>query len=168
MISFLNSISFDRLLWLVPVLLAIHNAEEAPFMENWSKRLPFKLPLTITTRQFAVAVTLLTIAVFLVTGYVLKYVANPTGYLILLGIQGAMLFNAFIPHVALTIWFRRYSPGVLTSVFFIIPFSFYLFRRASMEGTLDAVQFWSLLSVAPFVVITAAALFLLLGKGLAK
>jgi hypothetical protein len=168
MISFLNSISFDRWLWLVPVLLAIHNAEEAPFMENWSKRLPFKLPLVITTRQFVIAVTLLTIAVFLVTYYVMKYVTNPTGYFILLGIQAAMLFNAFIPHVALTIWFRRYSPGVLTSVFFIIPFSFYLFRRASMEGVLDASQLWSLLSIAPFVVVIAAVLFLLLGKALAK
>ena len=164
----LDSLPFDHLLWLVPILLAIHNAEEAPFMENWSKRLPFKLPLTINTRQFAIAVTLLTIAVFLLTYYVLKYVANPTGYFILLAIQAAMLFNAFIPHVALTIWFRRYSPGVLTSILFIIPFSFYLFRRASMEGPLDTTQFWSLLSIAPFVVVITAVLFLLLGKALTK
>ena len=74
--TFLNSIPFDRLLWLVPIFLTIHNLEEAPLMESWHKRLPIKLPLTITRRQFVVAVTLITLAGFFLTYFGVEYLAN--------------------------------------------------------------------------------------------
>ena len=67
MISRIDSIPFDRLLWLVPVFFALHNLEEAPFMERWSRRLPLKIHPVVTTRQFALAVTFLTLAGFLLT-----------------------------------------------------------------------------------------------------
>lgn len=38
--SYLDALPFQRVLWLVPVFFTIHNIEEAPFMEDWSKRLP--------------------------------------------------------------------------------------------------------------------------------
>ena len=89
---FLNSISFERLLWLVPVFLTIHNMEEAPFMESWYKRLPLKLPLAITKRQFMIAVIFITLAGFVVTYFGVEYLANRTGYLIVLGMQAMLLF----------------------------------------------------------------------------
>lgn len=97
--SFLDAIPFDRLLWLVPIFFTIHNLEEAPFMEGWSKRLPLKIHPTVSTRQFTIAVTFLTGAGFLATYFGLEYLANRTGYLIGLGIQAILLFNAFIPHI---------------------------------------------------------------------
>jgi len=39
--AFLASISFERLLSLVPVFLTIHNLEEAPFMEAWCRLTAF-------------------------------------------------------------------------------------------------------------------------------
>ena len=162
--TFLNSISFERLLWLVPVFLAIHNIEEAPFMEGWYKRLPIKLPLAITTRQFLIAVTVITFAGFVLTYSGVEYLANQTGYLIVLGIQAIMLFNAFIPHIATTIRFRMYSPGVITAVLITLPFSFYLFRRAFDEHILGWTQFWILLGIAPFAVVIITLLSLQIGK----
>ena len=108
MMPFLNSISFDRLLWLVPIFLTIHNLEEAPFMENWYKRLPIKIHLAVTTRQFVIAVTFITLAGFALTYLGVEYLANQTGYLIVLGMQAILLFNAFVPHIATTIRFRMY------------------------------------------------------------
>lgn len=166
--TFLDSIPFDRLLWLVPVFLAIHNIEEAPFMENWSKRLPLRMPVTITTRQFVIAVTFLTLAAFVITYFCVEYVANPLGYLIVLGIQVIMLFNAFVPHIATTIRFRIYSPGVLTAILFTLPFSFYLFPRAFDENILSWTQFWILLGSAPFAVAVIAFISLQIGKALDK
>lgn len=162
--AFLNTLSLDRLLWLVPIFFAIHNLEEAPFMESWSQRLPMKLPMTITTRQFVIAVTFLTLGGFLLTYIALEYLANPTGYWIVLGIQAAMLFNAFIPHIAMTIRFRMYSPGVITAVLIMLPFSFYLFRRAFAENILSWTQFWVMLGIAPFAVVILAYLSLQIGK----
>lgn len=161
---FLNSISFERLLWLVPVFLTLHNMEEAPFMESWYKRLPLKLPLAITTRQFVIAVIFITLAGFGVTYFGVEYLANRTGYLIVLGIQAMLLFNAFVPHIATTIRFRMYSPGVVTAVLIMLPFSFYLFRRAFDENILGWTQFWMLLGIAPFAVVLIAFISLQIGK----
>ena len=95
--SFLNLLSFDRLLWLIPIFFMFHNLEEAPFVERWSKRLPLKIHPYVTTPQFSIAITVLTIAGFLVTFLEIKYLYRYTGYLMILGIQAILLFNALIP-----------------------------------------------------------------------
>jgi hypothetical protein len=166
--TFLNSIPLDRLLWLVPIFLTIHNLEEAPLMESWYKRLPMKIPLTITTRQFVIAVTFITVAGFLLTYIGVEYLASPTGYLLVLGMQAILLFNAFVPHIATTIRFRMYSPGVITAVLIMLPFSFYLFRRAFAEDMLNWNQFCILLGIAPFGTAIIAFLSLKIGKAFDK
>jgi hypothetical protein len=165
---FLNTLSFDRLLWFVPILFALHNLEEAPFMESWSKRLPLKIHPTVSTRQFIIAVTFITIAGFLLTFFGVEYLANQTGCLMVLGIQIILFFNAFIPHIASTILFRMYSPGVITAVLITLPFSLYLFRRAINENILTWTQFWILLGIAPFAMVVFVFLSLQLGKALDK
>ena len=162
--TFLNSIPFERLLWLVPLFLTIHNIEEAPFMENWYKRLPVKLPLTIRTRQFVIAVAIITVAAFILTYYGVEYLADQRGYLLVLGMQAIMLFNAFVPHIATTIRFRMYSPGVISAILIVLPFSFFLFRRAFAENRMSWNQFWIMLAIAPFAVVIIAFLSLQIGK----
>ena len=133
-------------------------------MESWSRRLPIKLPITITTRQFVIAVTFLTLGGFLLTYIALQYLEKQTGYWVVLGIQAVMLFNAFIPHIATTVRFRMYSPGVITAVLIILPFSFYLFRRAFSENILNWTQFCIMLGIAPFALAILAYLSLQIGK----
>jgi hypothetical protein len=164
--SFLNSLSFDRLLWLVPIFFTLHNMEEAPFMENWSKRLPLKIRPTVSTRQFVIAVTFLTLAGYLVTYLGVAYLANKTGYMIVLAIQAILFVNAFVPHIASTIRFQMYSPGVITAALITLPFSFYLFRRALTENILSWTEFWILIAIAPFAMIIFALLSLQIGKAL--
>jgi len=166
--ALLNSLSWDQLLWLVPIFLTIHNIEEAPLMERWYQRLPIKVPITITTHQFVIAVTFITLAGFIVTYFGVEYLANRTGYLLVLGMQAILLFNAFVPHIALTVRFRMYSPGVLTALLVILPFSFYLFRRAFEENILSGSQFWFMLGIAPFAVAIIVFISLRIGKALAK
>ena len=167
-LPFLNSLSFDRLLWLVPIFFALHNLEEAPFMEGWSKKIPLKVHPTVTTRQFVIAVTFLTVAGFLLTYIALQRMQNVTGYLLVLGIQAILLFNAFIPHIASTIRFRMYSPGVATAIVITLPFSFYPFNRAITENVLTWDQFWMLLGIAPFAMVIFAILSLQIGKAFDK
>ena len=165
---FLDSLSFDRLLWLVPIFFTLHNLEEAPFMEHWSQRLPLKIHPTVSTPQFVIAVIVLTAAGFLLTYVSLEYLANQTGYLLVLGIQAILLFNAFVPHIASTIRFRMYSPGVVTALLITLPFSFYLFRRALAEDILTSTEFWVLLGIAPFAMVIFAFLALQIGKAFAR
>lgn len=166
--ALLNSLPFDRLLWLVPIFFALHNLEEAPFMEDWSKRLPLKIHPTVTTRQFSIAVTFLTLAGFLITYLEINYLYTRTTYLLTLGIQAILLFNSFIPHIGSTVRFRIYSPGVVTAILITLPFSLYLFRRAFEENVLTPNQFWILLGIAPFAMVIFAFLSLQIGKAFDK
>jgi hypothetical protein len=142
--------------------------EEAPSMESWSKRLPLKIHPAVSTRQFVIAVTFLTLAGFLATYFCVEYLHNSTGYLIVLGIQTVLFFNAFIPHIVSTIRFRLYSPGVITATLITLPFSFYLFHRALNENILTWKQFWMLLGIAPFGLVIFAFLSLQIGKAFNK
>lgn len=137
-------------------------------MESWSKRLPLKIHPTVTTRQFVIAVTFLTIVAYVFTYIGVEYLQNSMGYLIVLGIQAILLFNAFIPHIATTVHFRMYSPGVITAVLFTLPFSFYLFSRGLNENILTGNQIWILFGIAPFAMVIFAYLSLQIGKAFDK
>lgn len=137
-------------------------------MEGWSKRLPLKLHPAITTRQFVIAVTFLTVAGFLITYIALEVLQTTIGYLLVLEMQAILLFNAFIPHIGSTIRFRMYSPGVITAIVITLPFSFYLFRRAFAENVLTSDQFWTVLGIAPIAMVMFAYLALRIGKAFDK
>lgn len=162
--NFLNTISLRTMLWLVPVFFMLHNMEEAPFMEQWSKRLPIKIHPTVTTSQFVIAVVFLTVTGFIVTFASLTWLPTSTGYLLILSMQAVLFVNAFVPHLLATLRFRLYSPGVVTAVLITIPFSIYLFQRALREQVLSWSQFWLLLGIAPFVMVLFAFLSLQIGK----
>jgi hypothetical protein len=163
---FLDALPFEILLWLVPIFFTLHNLEEASFMERGLQRLPLKIHPKVSTRQFVIAVTFLTLAGFLLTYVGVESLEPQTGYLIVLGIQAILLFNAFVPHIAAMIRFRMYTPGVVTAMLITLPFSFYLFRRTLNENILNWTEFWILLGIAPFAMISFAFLSLQIGKAL--
>jgi hypothetical protein len=163
-----DTLPFPHLLWLVPIFFTLHNMEEAPFMERWSKRLPLKLPIYYTTKQFLIAVTLITLSGFIFTYYAVEYLHNSMGYLLMCEFQMILFFNAFLPHIGATIRFRMYSPGVVTATLITVPFSLYLFHRALTENILTWNQIWILLIIAPFLMIAFTLGFLQLGKTLAS
>ena len=137
-------------------------------MEKWSKRLPLKIHPTVSTKQFVIAVIILTLGGFILTFLGLELLPQPIGYLIVLGIQMVLAFNAFAPHLLSTIRFRLYSPGLVTALLITLPFSFYLFARALRENLLTWSQFWILLAIAPFAMVTLAFASLQFGKWIAK
>jgi hypothetical protein len=146
----------------------LHNIEEAPFMEKWSKQLPLKIHPIVSTKQLVIAVTFLTVSGFILTFLGVEIWGQPNGYLLVLGIQMTLALNAFMPHLLSTIRFRLYSPGLVTALLITLPFSFYLFHRALTEDLLTGNQFWILLGLAPFMMVLSALLSLKAGKVLAK
>ena len=156
--------TFTQLLWLVPILFAIHNFEEAPFMASWIQKLPNSPIKPVTSPQFTIAVTLLTILGFVITFLGANSTPGSVGFLLILEIQAIMLVNAVVPHITATIRFRMYSPGVITAVFLNIPFSITLFYRATNEGFLTTNQLILLFVIAPFAMIALAGLSLKLGE----
>jgi hypothetical protein len=162
--NFLNTLPFDTLLWLVPFFFMLHNMEEAPMMVKWSERLPARIKLLESRRQFILAVTILTVISFLLTYLGLKGLSEHAGHILILAMLMTMTFNAFFPHVLLVLWFRMYNPGLVTALFLILPFSIYIFQRALNENLLARNEFWLLLGLAPLIMIVSIFSSLKLGK----
>jgi len=150
---FLHNLTFTQLLWLVPVLFAIHNLEEVPQMERWSRRIPSRYSQSVTTSQFSLAVTLLTLLVLVVTILAVNYPASRLFYLIIFEFQTIILLNVFVPHVLTTIRFKMYSPGLVSGIVLSLPFSIYLFHRALEEKYLSGTALLIMFLLAPLLMI---------------
>ncbi|WP_338055324.1 HXXEE domain-containing protein [Shimazuella alba] len=124
------------------MVFLIHDFEEIIYMETWFARhyhkfrhkipSPF-LKITdqaskVTTQQFALAV--LVELLFLVIATLIA--SEGMDYLLFLGVNIIMLLHVFM-HIGQSIYLRRFVPGVLTAIFFILPYSLYLFYRLLVE-----------------------------------
>lgn len=127
------------LLWLVPILITIHNLEEALFMPAMIEARNAAFPKAFSgwlspiasARQLFIGLLIVT-----VLPYFVAWNANWESGLrgkMLLCLQAAMLINVFA-HVGMTIFIGGYAPGVVTAVLFNLPFSFYLFHRVRQAG----------------------------------
>jgi Protein of unknown function with HXXEE motif len=133
-------LKFGHLLWLIPVLLSVHNTEEALTMPQWVSenrgQISSVLPVRIdfSKSQLLASLASATIVPFCITAVCVGGARGSFRIKILLGLQAIVFMNALIPHIVLTLWLMKYNPGFVTAVLFNIPFSIYLFHRAVKEG----------------------------------
>lgn len=118
------------LLWLVPLLLTLHNLEEAVFMQGFLGRFAERIPIlpTVTYGQFLLALAVVTLApyAFAASGPLER---RSRAFLLVLATQMVVLVNV-AAHVAAAVWARGYAPGLVTALLVNLPFSLFLFRRA--------------------------------------
>lgn len=124
------------LLWLVPVLLTIHNLEEALFMPAFIEKRNASVPGSlreiippVTYKQFLVALFIITIIPYLVA---LFWLNRGWAAYLLVGLQVVMLINVFA-HTLMALFLGGYAPGLFTALVINLPFSLYLLRRAVSE-----------------------------------
>ncbi|HUE23028.1 MAG TPA: HXXEE domain-containing protein [Bryobacteraceae bacterium] len=124
---------FRNLEWLFPMVITLHNVEEAIWLPAWSERAGrWHAPVAPGVFRFGAAV--LTIVAFAVTW--LSYLSGKQTVWTYLtfGYMAAMLANAVIPHIALSVGLRSYMPGVATAVALNLPALSLLVILALREG----------------------------------
>lgn len=123
-------------MWLFPVVFIIHDAEEILTMESFlrSKLMGLHLPeavsglLNVTTPEFIVGVLIILAAILAVTFFAAKsprpgLALDAYMFLILV-----FLANGFV-HILQAFAFFPYTPGVITSIVVLIPFTLYAMHR---------------------------------------
>jgi hypothetical protein len=131
-----------RLFLLCFLVIAIHNAEEAATMPAWMEaHMPDALarlglpPLQPPTRERLYAGL---VAVTVVPGVLLAAAAlgRPRGAAAHAGLAviGVFVWNALVPHLALTVALGAYFPGVLSAALLILPCGVVTYRRAVTGG----------------------------------
>ena len=131
----LNHLRFEKVQWLFPVVVTLHNLEEAVWLPGFSRNRSWHPP--ISTTEFRIAAGLLALFAYVLTYFSVRDGKKSVGAYVMAGFSATMLLNA-IWHVAVTAFVQAYAPGVATAVFLILPVTIYLLRRALREGYLWA------------------------------
>lgn len=121
------------------IALSIHNFEESLSMDKYFKNIR-KYDKPITAGEFRFAVLVIT-AIFYIA--VFLYLLSPPTFLIkyfYFGFLGAMVLNLF-SHIIPTIILKKYSPGLVTSIFLIVPTNSYLIIEGLQNDIIGGFPF---------------------------
>jgi hypothetical protein len=139
-------------IWLVPVLLALHNVEEALLFPRYLPLAVARLPEGLQTVAGAITLGQVWAALALVTavpfGLAAWAAARPSSRIalwLLLLVQATVLLNVLWHLAASIVVFQGYAPGLLTALTLNLPFSIYLLRRARAEQWVSPGARWALL-----------------------
>jgi hypothetical protein len=155
-------------LWVFfPIAITLHNLEEAVWLPNWSNHAErFHKPVEANVFYFAVIfVTILAylstfLAVALPSSWLWKYIFH--------GFLGAMILNTFVPHLASTIILRRYSPGLVTGLFLLIPVNSIILYQSVTFGQIKLLDLIFSILVVSIVLLSLLPLLFKIGEYLVK
>ena len=145
-------------LWLIPIALAVHNAEEAimfpVYLPVLRSRLPASLqPLVAAVQPGGLRVALVwaTAIPFVVLLWVTLRPASLGARWCALLVQAVVAVNVVSHLVVAAVVMRGYSPGLASAVLINAPISVYLFRRAARERWLPRTAWRALWPAALLV-----------------
>lgn len=101
---------------LLALAVTVHNVEEMIWLPGF--RHPPAFRWEVPARAFRVAAAAIA-ALFWAAALALA-AGVPAGPVVA-GFALAMIFNAFVPHLALTVALRRYHPGTATGLLLVVP-----------------------------------------------
>jgi hypothetical protein len=125
--------NFQNLLWLFPVAITLHNAEEAIWFPAWSQR-PGRWHAPVAPGVFRFAVAVLTILAYLIAWQSAVSGKQSVWTYLAFGSMVATLANALIPHIAVSLATRSYMPGTVTAAVLNLPALSLLVTLALGEG----------------------------------
>ena len=131
---------FITLSWFFAVVVTLHNAEEALFLQQWSQKAGRWHP-PVGAGEFRFAVTILTLFAFIAAYWSASGPRGSAGAYLVSGYALAMLLNVVFPHLAATLVMRRYVPGTVTAVLLILPVTSLLLYRAFLQGYIEPSLF---------------------------
>jgi len=131
---------FQKLRWLFPIAVTLHNAEEAVGMPKWISAHRRQLPLHPGAGKIWLGLLLLTVAAFVFTYMCARNDKRSIWAYLLFGYVAAMLVNVFVPHIPATLAFGEYTPGVLTAVLVNLPLMSILLFTAVREQWVSGMK----------------------------
>jgi Protein of unknown function with HXXEE motif len=142
-----------RVLWTVPILLALHNAEEALTMPRYLPLVRAHLPSALRPSAglpTPAVLGVLAVATVLPLGLAAWADRQPSASAARWGIALVQVVVALNVawHLAAALTVGGYAPGLLTAVLVNLPFSVYFIRRAAREGWPSPRALWSTVPAA--------------------
>lgn len=152
---------------LFPLAFLLHNIEEGIWLPAWTERVK---PFGRVTGAFEFRFALLAVTL-LGTGVSVLWILFPASVFLkyfYFGFLGTMCVNVFFPHLAATLLFRKYSPGLLSGLIFLLPVCILLSHKAIREGIIRGGEWIGATAVLTLIQIACLPLLLRLGKRIQK
>jgi hypothetical protein len=130
-LAVLQRLDFLTSLWLFPVAVALHELEEWNIV-RWYELNFVDLP-QLSDKGARAWIVFSSLVGFIWTGIAILPGNQAVAAFVLLLAFALMLQNA-LQHIYYLFYFRPYAPGIVTSVFFLIPIIGYLVARVIQQG----------------------------------
>ncbi|MFS0557102.1 HXXEE domain-containing protein [Brevibacillus sp. 179-C9.3 HS] len=158
-------LELSHLIWLFLVVFMFHDFEEIVMVEGWVRAkkelirqtVPARLmklmepSFAMNTAQFAVAVSC--IFAVLSAAVILTVTTFSTGtYLPFFLVCLHVMFLHVFMHVGHTVVLRTYTPGVVTAVALVLPYSLYTYFRLLEAGLVTWPMIWSTLPYSLLII----------------
>jgi len=138
--------AWNRLQWLglVPVVLVVHNAEEALTLSAYLGRLQALMPVwlenmvggTVSLKQGWLALILVSLVGLLMGLPVGMKREDRLALFLPLAVLAALLLNV-VSHLVIAVRLGGYGPGLVSALLLVLPFSLWLLQRAWRERWLS-------------------------------
>lgn len=135
--------SRHAIVWLIPVLLTLHNAEEALACHAYMPRLQTLLPEPLARLASALPCSALLRALVIISALafaiaaIAALITSRRALWALLVLEAAVGINVVAHMVSAIVVFHGYGPGLATALLVNAPFAVYCFRRAQREQWLS-------------------------------
>ena len=129
----------ERWIWAAPLVFIVHDSEEIATIGPWlaahrAQLPPVVQPLTaVTTAQFTLAVAALFVGVLVAAIHGVVRARRAARSIPFLLIAGALIGNG-VTHVMQGVYFRAYTPGLVTAVLLVLPYGVLLGRALQAAG----------------------------------
>ena len=160
-------VRFATLQWLFPVVIALHNLEEALWLPGWANRTGF-WGTPVSPRVFRFVVAVLTALALAVTWLSSRSGAQTFWTYLMFGCVVATLANAVFPHLALSISRRSYMPGTATAVALNLPVLSFLVASALSERQVSGWKSAAYAAGVPALVLVALVVLFKPGRWFVK
>ena len=157
------AMSFQKLQWLFPLAVTLHNSEEAVWFPAWWIRHAQEVPVQPNPVAFRFALAGLTVAAFVVTYLSARKGKESVWAYLTFGYIVAMLANVFIPHIPASLVLRSYTPGVVTAVLINLPVMSFLAIQAVRERWVSGRKAVTFGIAVPLAIAAIIPMLLLIG-----
>ncbi len=165
-----RQVSTTMVIWLFPLAFLVHDLEEILTMERFIRMNRERFPkllqrvAPITTTQFTIGVTIL----FVLTMWASFLATRSPRDMNWLTICLAIFLLHVVTHVAQTLLLHSYTPGVITAVLVVLPYSLYAFHHLFSDRLISEDDVNASLLIGALLAIPILLGVRQLGKGVAR
>lgn len=158
--------SLRKVIWLGPLIFLIHDLEEVLFTEQWIEENRALFEGTVIERvvgslgyaplEFGLVIGILTILYSMISYFATKQIKTGISMNLYVATLLILFFNVFT-HLGQSIYLRMYTPGVVTAIIIVLPYTLYAFRKLQADKLITKTTWIS----SPFMAI--GMLFIVFG-----